>query len=84
MLTLRCVYAVVVVELPQMPENNLRNTRATHGIGHSWRMCVVSHGYGGLVGAGMEVVDGKNAGQSRGVGRMTGDAGALSECKVIH
>ena len=30
------------------------------------RMCVVSHGCGGLDWAGMEVVDGENAGQSEG------------------
>ena len=35
-------------------------------------MCVVSHGYGGLdVVAGMEVVIGRHAGQSQGVGRMS-------------
>ena len=28
-------------------------------------MCVVSHGYGGMGGAGMEVVDGMHAGQSQ-------------------
>ena len=37
-------------------------------------MCVVSHGYGGLDGAGMEVVDGMHAGQGQGglshVGRL--------------
>ena len=32
--------------------------------------------------AGMEVVIGKHAGQSHGVGRMSGDAGAFPECKV--
>ena len=32
--------------------------------------------------AGMEVVDGMHAGQSQGVGRMSGDAGALPECVV--
>ena len=52
-------------------------------VSHSWCMCVVSHGYGGLGGAGVEVVDGMHAGQ-RGVGRMSGDAGALPECEVIH
>ena len=46
-------------------------------------MCVVSHGYGGLVGAGMEVVDGMHAEQSlwgwshfetcRTVSRVRGD-----------
>ena len=33
-----------------------------------------------MVGAGMEVVDGMHAGH----GRMSGDAGALSEREVIH
>ena len=32
----------------------------------------------------MEVEDGKLAGQSHGVGRMSGDAGALPDCEVIH
>ena len=32
---------------------------------HSWCMCVVSHGYGRLGGAGMEVVVGMHAGQSQ-------------------
>ena len=35
-------------------------------VSHSWCMCVVSHGYGRLVGAGMEVVDGMHAGRSQG------------------
>ena len=38
----------------------------------------------GWVWAGMQMVDGMLAGQSRGVGRMSGDAGALPECDVIH
>ena len=33
----------------------------------------------GLVGAGMEVVDGMHAGQSQGIGDMLGDAEALPE-----
>ena len=32
----------------------------------------------------MEVVDGMTAGQSQGVGRMSEDSGAFSECDVIH
>ena len=32
----------------------------------------------------MEVVDGMHAGLSWGVGRMSRDAGALPECKVMH
>ena len=32
----------------------------------------------------MEVVDGIHAGQSQGVVTISGDAGALLECKVIH
>ena len=39
-----------------------------------------SHGYGGLDGAGMELVLGKHAGQSQVVGRMSEDAGAFPEC----
>ena len=36
------------------------------------------------MGAWMEAVDGMHAGQIRGVGRMSGDAGAFPECDVIH
>ena len=36
----------------------------------------------GWVGAGMEVVDGKHARQNQRVGRMSGDAGALTDCEV--
>ena len=51
-------------------------------VSHSWCVCVVSHGYGGLDGAGMEVVVGTYAGQSQGVGCMSGDAGIFPECEV--
>ena len=34
------------------------------------------------MGAGMEVVVGRHAGQSQGVGSMSGDTGAFPECKV--
>ena len=47
-------------------------------------MCVVSHGNGGLGRAGIEVVGGMHTGESQGVGIMSGDAGALPECEVIH
>ena len=36
-------------------------------VSSSWCMCVVSHGYGGLVGAWMEVVDDMHAGQRWGL-----------------
>ena len=36
------------------------------------------------VRAGMKVENCMHAGHSRGVGRMSGDAGELSECEVIH
>ena len=50
---------------------------------HNWVMCVVSHGCGGLDGAGIEVVlVGKLAGQRQGVCRMLGDAEAFPECEV--
>ena len=45
-------------------------------------MGVVSHGYGGLSGAWMEVVDGMNAGQS--LDSISGDAGAISEYELIE
>ena len=38
----------------------------------------------GWVGAGMEVLDDMHAGEYQGVGCMLGDAGALSECKIMH
>ena len=34
------------------------------------------------MGEGIEVVDGMHAGQSRRVGRMSGDAGAFPECEL--
>ena len=42
------------------------------------------HGYGGLDGAGLELVFGMHAGQSQVVGRMSGDARVFPECVVIH
>ena len=36
----------------------------------------------GGMGAVMSVVVGKHVGQSQGVGRMSGDAGAFPECEV--
>ena len=53
-------------------------------VSHSFCMCVISHGYSGLGGVRDEVVDGMHAGQSQGVVHMSGDAGALPECQVIH
>ena len=38
----------------------------------------------GLVGTGMEVVDGMHVGQSYGVGRISRDARSSSECELIH
>ena len=55
---------VVVVVLPQSPEGDYRSARATcenRRVNHSWCMCVGSRGYGGLVMAGMKVVDGMHA-----------------------
>ena len=49
---------------------------------HSWCMCVVINGCSELGGAGMGVVDA--CGTNRGVSRMSGDAGALPECELIH
>ena len=36
------------------------------------------------MGVGMEVLDGMHTGQTQGGGRMSGDAGVLSECEVIQ
>ena len=49
-------------------------------VSHSWCMCVVVMVMVGWMGAGMELVHGKHAGQSQVVGRMTADAGAFPEC----
>ena len=53
-------------------------------VNDSWCMCVVSHGYGRLVGLRMEVVDSIRLGKSHGVGRMSEDAGALPKCQMIR
>ena len=45
-------------------------------VSHSWCLCVVVM----AMGAGMEMVFDKHAGQSPVVGRMSGDAGAFPEC----
>ena len=44
-------------------------------------MCSASHGYGVLDGGRMDEVGGMHVGQA---GLMSGDAGALPECEVIH
>ena len=38
----------------------------------------------GWVGVGMEMVNGMHAGQSQGSGCMSGEAGALAMCELIH
>ena len=43
-------------------------------------MCVVVMAMVGWMGAGMELVLGRHAGQSQVVARMSGDAGAFPEC----
>ena len=43
-------------------------------------MCVVVMAMVGWVGARVELVFGKHAGQSQVVGHMSGDAGAFPEC----
>ena len=63
-------------------------------VSHSWCMRVVSHGYGGLGGAGIEVVDGMHAGKShrdwshegrcRSISRVRGDTLMTSDHIVIH
>ena len=49
-------------------------------VSHSWCMCVVVMSMVGWMGAGMESVLGRHAGQSQVVGRMSVDAGAFPEC----
>ena len=51
-------------------------------INHSWCMCVVVMAMVGWMGAGMELVPGMHAGQSHGISRMLGDAGAFPECEA--
>ena len=58
----------------------LRSARAARGRWSSWCMCVVVMAMVGWMGAGMELVLGRHAGQSQVVGRMLGDAGAFPEC----
>ena len=53
-------------------------------VSHSWYMCVVVMAMVGLVGAGMELVFGKHAGQCQGVSRMSKDARVNFECEVIN
>ena len=54
-------------------------------VSHTWCVCVVSHGYVGL-GGGRDGGGGWSACETKPsrVGRMSGDAGALPECEVIH
>ena len=49
-------------------------------VSHSWCMCVVSHGYGGF-GGGRDGGGGLYAcgTKHKGAGRISGNAGALSE-----
>ena len=49
-------------------------------VSHCWCMCVIVMAMVGWMGAGMELVLGKHAGQSHLVGRMSGDAGVFPEC----
>ena len=49
-------------------------------VSHCWCMCVVVMAMVGRMGAGMELVLGKHAGQSQVFGRMSGDAGSFPEC----
>ena len=51
-------------------------------VSHSWWMCVISHGYGGF--GGDRDGDGMHAGESQRVGCMSGDAGVIPKCEVIH
>ena len=53
-------------------------------VSHSLCMCVVVMAMVGWMGAGMELVLGRHAGQSRVAGRLSGDAGAFTECVEIH
>ena len=52
-------------------------------VSHSWCMCVVVMAMVGWMGAGMELVFGRHAGQSQGVSRMSKDERVHFECDVI-
>ena len=79
------VAVVVVVELLQTPENDLRRARAARDELFTFGplMYLVMEMVGWVV-AGMVVEDDMHAGQSQLAGRMWRDNGALSECEVIH
>ena len=51
-------------------------------VSHSWCLCVVVMAMVGWMGAGMELVFGKHAGQSHS--RMSKDARVHFECEVIN
>ena len=53
-------------------------------VSHSCCMCVVVMAMGGWMGAGMEQVFGRHAGQSQGVTRMSKDAIVYFEFEVIN
>ena len=53
-------------------------------VSHSWCMCVVVMAMVGWMGAGIELVFRKQAGQSQGVSRMSKDIRVHSECEVIN
>ena len=52
-------------------------------VNHSWCSVVVM-AMVGWMGAGMELVFGKHAGQSQGVSRMSKDARVHFECEMIN
>ena len=53
-------------------------------VNHSWCMCVVVMAMVGWMGAGMELVFFKHAGQSQGVSRMSKGARVHFECEMIN
>ena len=52
-------------------------------VSHSWCMCVVVMAMVGWMGAVLELVFGRHAGQSHLVSRMSKDARVHFECEVI-
>ena len=73
--SLRFHVVIVVVDLPQTPEDDLRSARAAcEGglVSHSWCICVISHDYGGLGGGRDGCVGWYACGtKPRGVGCMS-------------
>ena len=82
-----CTYGVVGVELSQTPSmisEALELYVEGRRFCHSWCMCAVDNDYGGLGEAEWRWRMVGMRDRARGVGHMSGEAGALPEWEVIH